>query len=165
MSQVVLMSCWQVGAYFTAKSLLMLLNVHKNVSLPWCVVLYLQNDVVENKSLSTEGKIKISHQELKTILMFLCNTSTYYNLRTIIFCHYLQEWTLPVPHIQNMWGDQAEWVSCRKYWFWGTSNNIMWNSFCIFLFSATQNCLYLWNHKSNFYEVFSKTKLSECFYK
>ncbi len=39
------------------------------------------------------------------------------------------------------------------------------NSFCILLFSATQNCLYLWNHKPDFDEVFGETKLSECFHK
>ncbi len=42
---------------------------------------------------------------------------------------------------------------------------IVWNSFCILLFSATHNCLYLWNRKSDFDKVFGKTKLSECFHK
>ena len=42
---------------------------------------------------------------------------------------------------------------------------VVWNSLCILLFSATQNCLYLWNHKSDFDEIFSKRKLSECFQK
>ena len=37
---------------------------------------------------------------------------------------------------------------------------IVWNSFCILLFSAGQNCLYLLNRKSDFDKVFSKTKLS-----
>ncbi len=42
---------------------------------------------------------------------------------------------------------------------------IVWNSFCILLVSGAQNCLYLWNHKSNFDEIFCKTKLSGCFTK
>ncbi len=42
---------------------------------------------------------------------------------------------------------------------------IVWNSFCILLFSAGQNCPYLLNRKSDFDEVFSKTKLSGCFTK
>ena len=42
---------------------------------------------------------------------------------------------------------------------------IVWNSFCILLFLAGENCLYLLNRKSDFDEVFSKTKLSGCFTK
>ncbi len=42
---------------------------------------------------------------------------------------------------------------------------IVWNSFCILLFSAGQNILYLWNCKSDSDGVFSKTKPSESFNK
>ena len=42
---------------------------------------------------------------------------------------------------------------------------IVWNSFCILLFSAGQNVLYLWNRKSDFNEIFRKAKLSQCFKK
>ncbi len=66
--------------------------------------------------------------------------------------------------LSNMCGDQAEWVVCREYWFWDTSI-IVWNSLCILLFSAEQNWVYLWNRKSNFDEVFSKTNLSDYFTK
>ena len=65
---------------------------------------------------------------------------------------------------QHMWGNQAEWVACQNIDF-EKYPIIVWNSFCIILFSATQNCLYLLNHKSDFDEVFSKTKLSECCHK
>ncbi len=64
-----------------------------------------------------------------------------------------------------MWGDQAKWVVCREYWFWEITNYSM-NFLCILLFSAEQNCVYLWkNYKSDSDGVFSKTKLLECFHK
>ncbi len=45
---------------------------------------------------------------------------------------------------------------------------IVYNFFCILLFSAGQNCLYLRNWKSDYSDfngVFSKNKLFDCFTK
>ncbi len=46
-------------------------------------------------------------------------------------------------NLSHMWGDQAEWVVCRQYWFWDTSNYSMKIPLYLIVFSWIKLCISL----------------------